>query len=570
MIPYSTPRFRALRYWLGLLIVGGMIGLSWPSAAAPAVQAQTDDPPLAPGDVSRGLEIYTARCATCHGLQGLGDGEQAAQALRPPTPLADSAYLANALPAAMSEVIRAGRMENGMPPFGEASSNPLSAQDRADVIAAIYALGTNHLELEAGLAALTSSDLADRLAGVDWFNQTNQAVMTTLADSGLPEETLRQIVDYARLDALVYFIEEAGVAGQLINGSTGVPVGGVPIALELFERFDSITTLTTTVGADGFFSFTLSNAAPDWVAFTTVQYAGIDYPSPFVRFSRETPLQEASITVYESTRDAAAVALQQVHLILEFSGDVVTVNEFYGFGTNQPFLYVGPSGDPTQGTVTIALPAGVEPTVLRTTRSSGNFFPADDVIRQGDRLQEVSAVFPGSNTLGVLVRYALPYEDGLQISHALDYPPAQVSLIMPDVGVRLAEDGTWQAQGSQNLQGENFVSYIGTVTDEIRFTLEGRPDSSETLGALQAGRNPTTELLVGGGLLIAVAALTGFFIRQWREAAPTDLEPLLQALADLDDAYEQGRISRPSYLTQRQKLKNQLLEMWPSGPGTNE
>lgn len=563
MIRFATwPQGR----WL-LLVVGGWLGLSLIMAQLPAAQAQTDSQPPAPGDVSRGLGIYTARCATCHGLSGLGDGEQAAQAILPPTPLADPAYLASALPAAMSEIIRAGRMESGMPPFGEASSNPLSPQDRADVIAAIYALGTNYVELEAGRVALESADLADRLATVDWFNLTNQGVMASLADSGLPEETLRQVVDYARLNALDYFIEGAGVAGQLINGSTGVPVGGVPITLELFERFNPLSTLTTTVAADGFFSFTLPTVAPDWVAFTTVNYSGLDYPSPFVRFSREAPLQEASITVYEPTSDAAVVDLQQVHLILEFSGDVVTVNEFYGFGTNQPFIYVGPSGDPVQGTVTIALPAGAEPTVLRTTQSSGNFFPADDILRHGDRLQEVNAIFPGSNTLGVLVRYTLPYEDGLQISHALDYAPAQVSLIMPDVGVQLAEDPAWQGQGSQSLQGESFVSYVGTATDEIRFTLEGRPRSSGVTGsALQAGRNLTTELLIGSALLIGAAALAGIFIRQWREAPPADPEPLLQALADLDDAYANGRIPRPTYLARRQKLKNQLLEMWPSRP----
>ena len=41
------------------------------------------------GDVANGIVIFQQRCANCHGITGLGDGQMAAQAVNPPTPLAN-------------------------------------------------------------------------------------------------------------------------------------------------------------------------------------------------------------------------------------------------------------------------------------------------------------------------------------------------------------------------------------------------------------------------------------------------------------------------------------------------
>ncbi len=572
-LPLSSPTTNShpSRAGIGrLTLVYGTAGLAlalllglWSASGA---GAQTPSGQLAPGDVSHGLTIFLDRCATCHGAQGDGNGEQAAQAIRPPTALADPTFLQEAVPAAMAEVIRTGRMENGMPPFGEASSNPLSDQDRADVIAAIYALSTTAKDLAAGEAVATANGLSARLAAVDWFNASDAAVAAGLSDTGLAAGETTAAVSFGRMRALNYYIPQVALTGQVINATSGDPVAGLPITLQAFERFSPIQTISGTLSAGGAFTFTLNQVAPDWVYFASVQYAGLDYPSTFVRFGADAPIQNVPLTVYETTTDSSVVNLSQIHLILEFGADTVTVNEFYGFGTSEPLVFLGTTGRPEDGTVSLTLPPDAQNlSVMRSIAGAGNFTPATDLIQNGDTLQEVVSIAPGANTLGLLVRYDLPYEDGMRINHALNYPPGQMSLIMPDAGVRLADSSDWVAEGGQTLQGGTFLSYRSTATTDVDFQLEGRPRLvTDVTGSLQVVRNQSAELLIGAALLIGASVLAVLQVRGWQQPPSHNPDELLNAIAALDDAYANEQVSPKRYAAERQRLKQALLQQWSS------
>ncbi|MGD2077374.1 MAG: c-type cytochrome, partial [Chloroflexota bacterium] len=113
-----------------LLFVGGRV--AGQSSAVP------EAPPLA----AAGLTLHAERCANCHGPRGLGDGELAANLPNPPAAHASFEYLRAAVPSQMFDVVTNGIVPRGMPPFGPESSNPLTAEERWNVIAAIYSLGT--------------------------------------------------------------------------------------------------------------------------------------------------------------------------------------------------------------------------------------------------------------------------------------------------------------------------------------------------------------------------------------------------------------------------------------------
>ncbi len=95
---------------------------------------------------ARGATIFAERCAPCHGVQGDGDGAQAAQLPSPPAALSDPLLARNASPAYWFDVVTNGRLENFMPPFAEG----LSPAERWDVVHFLYTLSAAPEALEQG------------------------------------------------------------------------------------------------------------------------------------------------------------------------------------------------------------------------------------------------------------------------------------------------------------------------------------------------------------------------------------------------------------------------------------
>lgn len=90
-------------------------------------------PPLPAGDLARGQAIYARHCATCHGVEGRGDGP-GAEGLRPrPATLAEHEYARERLAQALWN----GVWGAAMPAWRD-----LPSQDLADVATAVQALAT--------------------------------------------------------------------------------------------------------------------------------------------------------------------------------------------------------------------------------------------------------------------------------------------------------------------------------------------------------------------------------------------------------------------------------------------
>ena len=91
--------------------------------------------PDAPLDVARGEALYQQRCASCHGPQGLGDGELRTQLTVPPAPLGDPQRQWEAVPLEWFKVVTQGRLERQMPPF-----TSLTPEERWVILAYLFTL----------------------------------------------------------------------------------------------------------------------------------------------------------------------------------------------------------------------------------------------------------------------------------------------------------------------------------------------------------------------------------------------------------------------------------------------
>ncbi|RMG95755.1 MAG: hypothetical protein D6706_11485 [Chloroflexi bacterium] len=569
--------------------------------------AQTDSLPASPPNAERGLEIYAARCANCHGPTGGGDGELATNLPNPPIAFSEPGYRNTAVPALLFETITNGRIDKGMPPFGPASSNPLSDTDRWDLVAAIFSLATPPEVIATGETIYQNScadchgttGLGDgpeatnqpapptNLADFSyWLSRNNELVISKLDAAEIPahsftltEDEQQAVVDYARTLSYNYRdplapvepITDGIISGQVVNGTTGTPITEGVVLLRAFTiELQPSLALTTTLTTNGRFQFELPPVPPDLVYLTSFIYNDISFSSQVGQISRNMPELSLPITVYETTTDPQTIQIDQMHLVLDFIEDRVRVSELYAFTNDGTAVFVGETGNPNNGTVNILLPANAtNVTFQRSLGSLNSFLPANEVIQTEIGWADVIPVRPNS-TLNLLVQYELPYRDGLTIAHPVQYPVSTATAVMLDVGVRIAE-GEWISQGVRETESGIFLNYArgGLVAgDSLRLQLNGRPrivfDAS---GNALAARNENTELFIGAGTLLLTLGVVGYLVQNWRKTAVVthqqDIQHLLEEIARLDDAYESGALHEDDYTQQRRRLLDQVINLWP-------
>ena len=580
------------RGWL--LLIASVCLLVWAVVDAGAQSAAV---PTSPPDSGQGQAIYAERCAICHGDTGQGDGAQADAAVNPPAPIGSSDYLRTAVPAEMFAVIKSGRVEAGMPPFGPGNSTPLSDEEIWSLVAAAYSFGTDTETVTVGQAnyettcaschgedgrTLPNSDLTNLSY---WNTLSNLAVAERIAAAeshtfALTEDEQWPLIDYARtfsyrfIDETARFapVPEVFVSGQVNNGTTGeLAAEGLIATISIFNQFTIQQEYTTTVDATGRYTATLTNIQPDWALVSSVEYQGVNYTSGVAQASQTETELDLPVDIFDTTTDKAVVAIEQIHVIVAFVNDNVEIAELYSFSNNSLTVFVGEDGGPG-GTIELGLPAGSQDIIWERGIGGGqSFLPAPEIIQAGDGWVDTVPVRPGRNSHVLLVRYRLPYDGAINLAHPISYDAGRLSLAMPDVGVVVVEDGLWQGRGSQQVAGQQVLNYAGAglaAGSPLRLSLEGRPTQIlDNAGNPILVRNESQEILFGGLALILTIVGGGLLIRRWQDApaytAQPDLEGLLEAVADLDDAFEAGEIPAGRYRRQRERLKAELRDLWP-------
>lgn len=594
------------------------------SLLAIGVRAQGPDRPQSLPDADTGLAIFGNRCAGCHGLLGAGDGELAVNLPAPPKSFADPEYRRSSVPSAMFSAVMNGNLMAGMPPFGPGSENsdPIAETDIWNLVAGVYSLSTPASAIEQGRQIYQTDCVACHgdtgqgdgpqagperelldLTRLDyWFGQSNEMVFAAIESGRIPahaytlsEDARWAVVDFARTFSYAYLdasvltapIEAASISGAVVNGSTNAPVSGLPVRLRAFTAsFEETLAMTTTLDIEGVYRFDLNDVSPEWVFFTSVSYGGLNFSSNATQVSRSQPAQELPITIFEQTTNENAVKIDQIHLILEFFQGGIGVSELYVISNQEAAVFVGDTGQLADGTVKFALPEGVgNISFERTLGSFDSTIPATEIIQVDALWYDTLPLRPGQGSSNLIMRYDLPYEDEATLAHAVLYDTANVTVILPDVGVELAEEG-WTFRGVQQMPGgSGFLTYEREnvpAGSTIQLGLRGRPQATSAGGGnALAPRNNSNELLIGIGVLLVAVSAGLWLLRSWQaapragsyEAAETndnwDQEPapgrtgiLLQSIADLDDAFERGEVAEDEYRAQREALKSELLAHW--------
>ena len=282
---------------LTLILIGGLWLLLQPEFAQARPPAQA--PPTKPS-ISGGRALWSENCEPCHGPTGQGDGPTA-EAIEGPLPdFTDAATARQRTPVEQFEVIKNGRMEKMMPPWG----NRLSDNQIWDLTAYVWSLSTTPEDLAAGEAIYQEQCASCHGVGgagdgaeapAEMVDLTDLQMLTGRSQADLqagfaaaevhnnldsqPEQEVWQALDYVRTFSFAMPQRNGTLTGQVINATTGEPIGNLELTLYTFEGNTPLETLTTQADAEGRYSFKQLPTDHSMVYVVEGSYQNVPYTS---------------------------------------------------------------------------------------------------------------------------------------------------------------------------------------------------------------------------------------------------------------------------------------------------
>jgi mono/diheme cytochrome c family protein len=546
-------------------------------------ESQVSFPLTRPSSV-RGAEVYAENCTRCHGEGGAGDGPVAAQIEFPMPAFVDPELAFTTTPQRWFSIITNGNLERLMPPWGEA----LSAADRWHLVAHLYGLSLSADRLEdgrqvyqAGCAGCHGQDgtgngpeaagpMPDFTDQPFMAVQSNQAFLSTLTEAagphqpagGLSEPELRSVVDYVRSLSFSAEAPETGrgtIAGAVSHGTQGAGVPpGQTVELHIYDDFQETGLLTSSLDSAGRFEFKDVPLPPGRAFVAAAEYSGVLYASEVGEASEGATHYDLPVTLYDTTTDPSNLVIERMHVVVEFGSEVVQVGELITLSNNGDTTLVATA--PGGPTALFALPGGF------TNLSFQGGGLGDRYQLLADGFGDTVPIVPGPETRQMLFSFTLPYSSSLAFAQPVFYAARSVEILVPEGGVTFSGPGLVD-QGLKDTQGRTYHAYSLADLEPgetIAFSLLGRPTDDGASGASSSVSRRT--LLIGGltfGLVLAMIAYWWVGRRAARTPAPAPAgtasrDRLLQSIAELDDAFEAGKISETEHRAKREKLKARL------------
>ena len=249
------------------------------------------------------------------------------------------------------------------------------------------------------------------------------------------------------------------IEGQITNGTKDAKPASIQnLTVRLFGMSAAMTqplSSTTQSDANGKFSFSNLSADPATKYLLTAQYSGVDYFSDPLTFDGIKPTLPATITVYETTTDAAALKVSQTHLIVDIRQGAFNIVQI---------VVVQNVGDRTvvRGTnnATFALP------VLRGAQNI-QFDRQDEdqtTIRGDGVLTYTLPFFPGNDQ--IVYNYTVPFTPPTyQLNLKMPYDSGVVRLLVADVGETIESA---QFPGQSPFQAQNGQKFILNVAQNVK------------------------------------------------------------------------------------------------------
>jgi high-affinity iron transporter len=290
--------------------------------------------PSQPLDLAQGRQIYTQSCASCHGVNGLGDGPAGAKLTPHPPAIGTAAQMGGVTPALMYRVVSVGI--SGTPMVG--FSGPLTSAQRWNVVAYINSLRSTHaqqLEGEGlftqrcaschgvvgasdGALARSLTKLPPEIGTVAWQVERSDEQIAAVVANGIPGSAMPPSKDLTpeQVAGVVAYIralpmkERNTTALASASDSVGASAAARNVLAQLEQSLNAARSGRTGDAAD--------KAADAYMAFEPLE-TPVKAKSPGLVLSMErqftefkTAIRGANIREAEHLRDAIEAALPEV------------------------------------------------------------------------------------------------------------------------------------------------------------------------------------------------------------------------------------------------------------------
>ena len=364
------------------------------------------------------------------------------------------------------------------------------------------------------------------------------------------------------------------VFGQIANGTEGGEIpGDLALMLHAWDEQGETVMLDDKADSSGAFRFENVPMQDGWAFAVMLSYYDVTFFSETTEVQPEIKELALPLIVYETTSDASAVRISQMHVFLDFVSGKLTVGEIYVLSNTGDRAVVGglPLPDGKTATLQFTLPA--EANEVR--------FEGEDTARfviTPEGFADTGAVMPGESTAQVVVTYVLPYTSGMTFAHAVNQPVEAANvLVRADSGVTLAGDGLSEPTPREVQTGESFNIYAAgplAPGESLAVTLSGEPSYRMADGMNDTMTEPPASALsatinrwgipIAGGIL--GVALIGVGVWWWQRSGRPEIEPqevvrgddwsgILQTIAALDEAHERGEVAEEDYCSRRAELR---------------
>ncbi len=547
--------------------------------AATACSGLAGEPPLlatltpesrAPdADLANGARLFAARCSSCHGIGGAGDGELALSGAIPAP--GDFTRPGAARPQSLQAwltTIRDGRIEALMPPWGQT----LTTAELRDVALYSFTLHYSPELLTRGQQALTAA-CADGCADLDALGDLRDpATLDALSDEtlrhalpdSLPEADAWAAAAWLRARDLQGLQQSTqpratpapvrgDISGHISNGtaSSAVPPG-LKVTLLEFGTGQAPALRETLSAADGSYRFADLLIEPGHSFSVLVEHSGRRFPSARVNADPGQSQFTLPVTIYEPGADPAAISISALVQQLNVVDSALQIVQVARYRNDSDRLFTSAQEvAPGQfASLTLPLPAdALDPTL---PDESGRYV----VDATSSKITDTLPVFPGADHL-VQLAWRQPW-DGARLR--IEVPLAQalageVRLLLPPTLTLSGAD--FVSIGPQQVGNARFNGY------SAQLSLPAGASLSYTLSTQQPELPPgvvSVEVLALAALLTLGAVTIILRRRSGRSNAHRQRDALVRQIAELDAAHDRGAINHDLYRRERAQLESQLTE----------
>ena len=346
------------------------------------------------------------------------------------------------------------------------------------------------------------------------------------------------------------------IRGHILTESTGEPQPGVRVTLTTARDDGSEPErITVTTDERGRYLFEDLATGKDRYYAVDARYDDGVFAGGVVRLPSDTarpPVVDSTLRVWDTTTDPAAIVVRRDSIFVVPSDDGVGVIEALVVATIAEEAYIGrgralgaDGGDRAVASLGFAVPAGAELPPVPIVESDIDF---PSLVETSFGFAATAAIPPGQ--WRVVYSYQVAGDGGTyDLSRPALYPTLEVGVYAGDPlsieGGRVSPDGT------RDVRGKTYDLYSSSGTLEAG-------DRIDMVAVAEA--SASNLLAIGGGVagVIALAALMVVLIRRRSRRPDATREDVVEAIARLDLAKEQGLIAETEWASRRDELKRSL------------